>query len=342
MNNFSFEAKVGLLVLVCGAIAVYTYFQVLNGGVQEGFDLKVRFRSVEGLAVGSQVQIAGIRVGEVKSIRLDRDTGKALVILEINEAYKNSIPEDSRVIIRTRGLLGEKYVGIEPGKPNARKLEPGQEIRLVYEPTDTEKIFETVSIVAQDLQQLTEQARKQIVEERGAQRIDNIIKNTEAISQNLREVLGANRLKVERIIDRVDTGSRRINDLLAKNDSKVNETIENVRQFSGGLESAGSRFQRLASNLDGLVKDVRQGRGTLGRLATDETLYRQANYLLSDLRRLSSSIQYGRGTVGRLINDPEMYYETRRAIRNMNKTAEDVSEATPISTMAIILGSVFR
>jgi phospholipid/cholesterol/gamma-HCH transport system substrate-binding protein len=342
MNNFSFEAKVGLLVLVCASIAVYVYFAVFNEGVQEGFELKAKFSSVEGLAAGSQVQIAGIRVGQVKRIRLDRETGKALVLLEISDAYRNSIPEDSRIIIRTRGLLGEKYVGIEPGKPNARKLEPGQEIRLVYEPTDTEKIFETVSLVAQDLQQLTRQARKQIVDEKGAQRIDNIIKNTEAISQNLREVLDANRLKMERTIDRVDSASRQINNLLARNDSKINETIENIRKFSGGLDNAGSRFEKLASNLDGLVKDVKQGKGTLGRLATDETLYRQANYLLSDLRSLSGKIQHGRGAVGRLINDPEMYYEARRAIRNMNKTAEDVSEATPISTMAIILGSVFR
>jgi phospholipid/cholesterol/gamma-HCH transport system substrate-binding protein len=61
-----------------------------------------------------------------------------------------------------------------------------------------------------------------------------------------------------------------------------------------------------------------------------------------DIRGISSSIQSGRGAVGRLINDPELYFEARRAIRNMNKTAEDVSEATPISTLAIILGSVFK
>lgn len=342
MNNFSFEAKVGLLVVVCGAIAVFTYFGVLRETVQEGFDLKVRFRSVEGLARSSQVQIAGIRVGEVKSIQLDKETGEALVTLEINQAYKNAIPEDSRAIIRTRGLLGERYVGIEPGKPNARKLEPGQEIRLVYEPTDTEKIFETVSIVAQDLQQLTQQARKQIVDQKGFQRVDSIIKNTEAISQNLREVMDANRPKLERTIDRMDRATYRLDDLIAKNDSKINETIENIREFSGNLDDAGSKFQTLASNIDGVVKDVKQGKGTLGRLATDETLYRQANYLLADLRNLTHRIQNGHGAIGRLINDPEMYYEARRAIRNMNKTAEDVSEATPISTMAIILGSVFR
>ena len=50
----------------------------------------------------------------------------------------------------------------------------------------------------------------------------------------------------------------------------------------------------------------------------------------------------GQGVTGRVINDPELYFEARRAIRNMNKTAEDVSEATPVSTLAIILGSIFR
>jgi hypothetical protein len=64
--------------------------------------------------------------------------------------------------------------------------------------------------------------------------------------------------------------------------------------------------------------------------------------LVRDLRQLSDRIQNGSKAVSRLINDPELYYEARRAIRNMNKTAEDVSEATPVSTLAIILGSVFR
>ena len=91
-----------------------------------------------------------------------------------------------------------------------------------------------------------------------------------------------------------------------------------------------------------VTRDVREGRGTLGKLVNDEALYRDTHALVRDVRGISASIQSGRGAVGRLINDPELYFEARRAICNMNKTAEDVSEATPISTLAIILGSVFK
>jgi phospholipid/cholesterol/gamma-HCH transport system substrate-binding protein len=94
--------------------------------------------------------------------------------------------------------------------------------------------------------------------------------------------------------------------------------------------------------METLAREVRSGKGTLGKLVTDESLYKNAQALVTEVRGISGSIQQGSGTMGRLINDPEIYYEARRAIRNMNKTAEDVSEATPISTLAIILGSVFR
>ncbi len=101
MNRFSMEAKVGLLFLACLAIAAYVWFKVLEVSFQEGFLLKAHFRSVEGLSPGAQVQIAGIRVGSVKDILIDSERSQALVLMEIKDAYKNVIPEDSRVYIRT-------------------------------------------------------------------------------------------------------------------------------------------------------------------------------------------------------------------------------------------------
>ena len=67
-------------------------------------------------------------------------------------------------------------------------------------------------------------------------------------------------------------------------------------------------------------------------MVVDESLYRDASALVRDLRNVTNSVQRGPGAVSRLINDPEIYFEARRAIRNMSKTAEDISEATPIST----------
>jgi len=321
MNKFSLEAKVGLLFLACLAIAAYVWFKVLEVSFQEGFLLKAHFRSVEGLVPGAQVQIAGIKVGSVKDVLFDSDRGQALALMEIKDAYRNLIPDDSRVYIRTKGLLGDKFLVIEPGRPNARKLKPGETIRMVVEPTDTEKVFETIGVVAQDLQVLTREARRQLIDEKGSQKIDRIITNADASFSDVREILGRNKEKINKTMDNTDSATKGLNEIVTRNRDRINRTVD---------------------DLERVTKDVREGRGTLGKLVNDEALYRDTHGLVRDMRGISSSIQSGRGAVGRLINDPELYFEARRAIRNMNKTAEDVSEATPISTLAIILGSVFR
>jgi phospholipid/cholesterol/gamma-HCH transport system substrate-binding protein len=321
MNKFSLEAKVGILFLACLAIAAYVWFKVLEVSFQEGFLLKAHFRSVEGLVPGAQVQIAGIKVGSVKNVLFDSDRSQALALMEIKDAYRNLIPDDSRVYIRTKGLLGDKFLVIEPGRPNARKLKPGETIKMVVEPTDTEKVFETIGVVAQDLQVLTREARRQLIDEKGSEKIARIVNNADGSLSDLREILGRNKEKLNSIVDNTDSTTKGTNEIVARNKDRINRTID---------------------DLERVTKDVREGRGTLGKLVNDEALYRDTHGLVRDMRGISSSIQSGRGAVGRLINDPELYFEARRAIRNMNKTAEDVSEATPISTLAIILGSVFR
>lgn len=317
MSKWTLETKVGLFFIVCVAIFAYSWFALLGFKYQKGFDLEARFRSVEGLVQGAQVQIAGLKVGSVKGIRFDREAGKAVVTMEIRDDYKGSITEGAKVTLRTKGLLGEKYVVIEPDKPNARKLKSGDEISLVYEPMDPNEIIENIGIASHDLQLLTAEARKQLIDEDGARKLANTVDNSNKLFRDM-------------------------SDIVSKNKEKINRTIDQAERASAGMDKSGEKFSKLASDLESLTRDVRAGRGTLGRLVTDETLYREANSLVRDFRQLSNRIQSGPGAVSRLINDPELYYEARRAIRNMNKTAEDVSEATPVSTLAIILGSILR
>jgi len=92
MNRVSMEAKVGLFFVAAIAMFVYVWFYVLDYSVREGFILKAKFRSVEGLAAGAQVQIAGIRVGKVKDIQYDAESGKAVVTMQLNDAYHHTVP----------------------------------------------------------------------------------------------------------------------------------------------------------------------------------------------------------------------------------------------------------
>ncbi|MEJ2717718.1 MAG: MlaD family protein [Deltaproteobacteria bacterium] len=342
MNKFTLETKVGVFVLVCLAIFVYAWFSIVGVGLEKGFELKAYFDSVDGLKKGAQVQIAGIKVGNVKDVQFDKDTGKALVTMEIRKGYENAIPADSSITLRSQGLFGDKYLVIQPGKPNARKLKNGDVIARVHEPMDTEKLVENIGIAAQDLKVLARSAREEMIDKKGAQKTYRTIVNAERFFGDMKNLVEKNKGKINSTIEGLDSTTKHLNQLVSRNQDKINQTVDRFERFSGSMDKTGKKFNRVATDLERVTEDVRSGRGTLGKLIVDESLYRQATSLIRDVRQLSNRIQYGPGTISRLINDPEIYFETRRAIRNMNKTAEDVAEATPVSTLAIILGSVFR
>ncbi len=242
MTRFSTEAKVGLFFIISAAVLVYVWFNVLDFGKKEGFILKARFKSVEGLVKGAQVQIAGIRVGEVKNITFDSESGKAVTLLEINDAYRNSIPEDSKVTLKTKGLLGDRYVVIEPGKPNVRKLKPGEEIARVEEPYDTEKLVENVGIMTQDLQVLARDARRVLIDEKGSDRIASVLKNSDDVFKNLNDLTsGKNKEKLQQTIDNSHDATKRMDDIMVRNEDKINR---NPGKFQQVLERPGNSHWR--------------------------------------------------------------------------------------------------
>lgn len=79
-----------------------------------GYDVTAKFQNVSGLKVRSAVMASGVTVGRVTQIRYDPKTFEAVVTLHIGDGYK-SFPTDTSASILTSGLLGEKYVGLEPG-----------------------------------------------------------------------------------------------------------------------------------------------------------------------------------------------------------------------------------
>lgn len=342
MGKFSMEAKVGLFFLAVVLIFAYTWTRILRFGEEGQFILTARFDSVQGLEKGSQVQMAGIKVGAVKDISFDAETGKAVVTMALREEYRGKIPVDSRVHLRGKGLIGEKYLAISPGRPNARKLKEGEQLTIVSEPADTERVMENMEVISQDLKVVTRELRRQVIEEKGSEKFDALLSNSGAVFKDIKELLERNKNKISATIDNAEGTFTRLNNLVARNDQKINRTVDDMERFSRSMEKTGNKLDKVASDFESIAKDIKTGKGTLGKLVNEDELYRETQGLVREFRQLSNRIQYGPGAVGRLINDPELYYEARRAIRNMNKTAEDVSEATPVSTLAIILGSVFR
>ena len=130
MQRKSFDIWVGLFVLL-GAVALM--FLALKAGNMSSFSFEKtytvssRFDNIGGLKPRAPVKIAGVVVGRVGDITFDDQDYRALVTLQLQERYK--FPKDSSAKILTSGLLGEQYVGIEPGGDEAN-LAAGDQIKM--------------------------------------------------------------------------------------------------------------------------------------------------------------------------------------------------------------------
>lgn len=131
MQSRSVEIWVGLFIAAGLAALFMLAMQVSNLSMVSddvGYDVTARFENIGGLKVRSPVTMAGVRVGRVSSIDFDPQTFEAVVTLHISSQY-DGLPADTSANIFTAGLLGEQYVGLEPGG-DMEVLEQGSEIML--------------------------------------------------------------------------------------------------------------------------------------------------------------------------------------------------------------------
>jgi phospholipid/cholesterol/gamma-HCH transport system substrate-binding protein len=105
----------------------------------DGYEVKARFVNIGGLKVRSPVTMSGVRIGRVTNITYDQASFEALVTLRIDPKY-NKIPEDTIAKIYTSGLLGEQYVGLDPGG-SEEVLKQGSEILLTQSALVLEEII---------------------------------------------------------------------------------------------------------------------------------------------------------------------------------------------------------
>ncbi len=138
MKKFDLELAVGLFIIA--GILCLGYLSVKLGKIEivgkKGYEVYGVFSNVGGLKVGSSVEIAGVNVGRVTSIALDNY--QAQVVLNFPQGLK--IQGDAIASVKTRGLIGEKYVEITPGG-SEEIIKPGGRIRDTQPAIDMEELI---------------------------------------------------------------------------------------------------------------------------------------------------------------------------------------------------------
>lgn len=139
-RKIDIEVIVGLFVIV--GIASLAYLSIKLGRLEviggERYVVYAEFSQVGGLKSGASIEIAGVTVGAVQEVALDKKNYMAMVALAINKGI--NVQEDAIASVKTQGLIGEKYIQITPGA-SEKLVPPGGRIRETESAVDLEGLI---------------------------------------------------------------------------------------------------------------------------------------------------------------------------------------------------------
>lgn len=216
-----------LLALVIFAGGVLLMGQKTKMFVDKG-SMRVVMTDVVGLKIGAPVWLAGVDVGLVTDVLFadPKNSNEVSIVIEVDKAAMKKIGTDSRVTIKTRGLMGEKYVDILPSRFYSEK---------------PPALLQGTSVA----------------------KLDDVI------------------------------------------------------------QKAGDTFDKV----NGIIENISQGKGTLGKLNKDEALYQNISRLTVEMKDLMVTINRGEGTLGKLNRDPEPYNKLINILNRADRTLQDIQAA---------------
>lgn len=138
MANNAIETVMGAVVLAVAGGFLYFAYSTSSVKSVEGYQVKADFTNITGIGLGSDVRIGGIKVGVVEKLALDPQSYQAVASLRIDKNI--GLPKDSSASVQSAGLLGDKFVAIEPGGDDA-SLKDGDAITFTQSSVSLEEMI---------------------------------------------------------------------------------------------------------------------------------------------------------------------------------------------------------
>ena len=309
MAGFTTEAKVGVFVLVGLFLLAYMSFRIggFDIGRDKGYTVYALFDNATGLKKDVTVEIAGIEVGQVEGISLFKD--KARVDLRI--ASTVPLAMDCRALIRTKGVLGDKYIEIVPGSRGVPVLKDGGRIVKAASPTDVDQIISKIGDISDDIKKVTQTLGSVLGGEEGAGQLRQILGNFSEMSESLAKLTRENNVQLQKMIENLTVFSTDLRDVSTGNKQNINAILASFADTAQKMNHTIAALQQISER-------IRRGEGSLGKLVTDDTTVRHLDEALASLKSISTKIDQGAGTLGKLVNDSTTGERLDAALEGVN------------------------
>ena len=301
-------AKVGVVMLI--ALGVLGYFvlkieDINLNRTKTTRKIEVMFDDVAGLDDESAVRIAGVRKGHVTDIKVMPD-GRAKVTMQVDDDVPLHANSSARVA--NLGLLGEKYIELDPGTANQPVITQDRIVLQGGAPASFDDVTDQISAIATDVKAITSSLRTVVGGPTGEQRLNDIVENVRLITSDVRLLIAANRsnvdatlgnareitaqLRVEipKLANSIDRIANQLSGTVGENRDDVRHVVTNLRGLSTDLRTT-------ADNLNAITGHMKSGEGTVGKLLYSDEAH---DRLTSALSSVESGVTELKNTIGRV------------------------------------------
>ena len=280
------ETKVGLFFTGSIAILAVLIFRTEKlefGGKGDQSHRHTYFAQVAGLNLQSAVRIAGVKVGDVRTIELEGGRAKVVVGLD----PKVPIYADAVVSLGSIGILGEKFIDLDPGHSAKGPFPEGQPLPSKAG-VSLDNLMETLSEIGTNVKGVTQALNASIGGEQGRQKLDEIVDNIRVLTAEFRSMAQENHGAINHTMANVEAISADLRDKLPKLAQQfetvgrnlnaiLEENRPELKGLTGDVRKLAQSFQGTAENLKVLTDKLNKGEGTIGKLLTDETTIKKIN-----------------------------------------------------------------
>ena len=256
------EFKVGMLVLVISGIIATMSLKVSQDPSYLGATKEAWFMmdDASGIVKNSSVKMAGIDVGIIKDIVLERGQARVYLVVKGDTPMTKS----ARIEIRPNGILGDKHVEIISGEPRDPPLRSGEQILVVDDRASVDRLIGEVSKITKSLSSVADNV-KAATEGDTEKPLGRILDNIEKLTGDLAELTIERKGEVGEIIENIHGITGTIDDLVNDESSDGFKTA-----WKDALHSL-RRIDKSLQNVEEITGKVNRGEGTLGKLVNDET-----------------------------------------------------------------------
>jgi phospholipid/cholesterol/gamma-HCH transport system substrate-binding protein len=293
------EVLVGVFVTVAAIVLVVGIIWLTNGGLSNGYPLYTRFAWGQNLKKGHPVLLAGQEVGHVSEVTLKPG------YLDVELAIDNDqvVPSRSTVSVVPVGIFGDVAIAINPPLPlPATNYSPGDTIPPGPETPDIGTILRRVDSIGMTISKLTQALDRDLIASGGLRDLRRLIATTTSMSEQLQIVIANQDRNLTATMGDFRRSMTRLSSLI--DSAMVDSTMKSVRTGTANMARLLSAVDSTNTEFRTLVAKANNGRGSVGMLLNDTTLYTNVRNLVGTLDSLVNDFK----------KDPKKYINVKFSV----------------------------